>query len=100
MPERLAHHTEMAVVQGEVGMRLQREHFCLIPPGSYLSVVGTYLRFSAAEAGHGARLPLEFLLRSRAKERGELVLQEEGNRPIRAREGPAVLAFPAQGVSK
>ena len=40
MPELLAHHTSMTVVQAGDGMRLQREHLYIIPPGTYLSVGG------------------------------------------------------------
>ncbi len=34
MPELLAHHTSMTVVQAGDGMRLEREHLYIIPPGT------------------------------------------------------------------
>ena len=71
MPELLAHHTTMAVVQAAEGMLLQREHLYVIPPGTYLSVEKGHLRISQPEARHGARLPFDFLLRSLADEYGE-----------------------------
>ena len=71
MPELLAHHTSMTVVQAGDGMRLQREHLYIIPPGTYLSVGGGALLLSRPEARHGARLPFDFLLRSLAEEYGE-----------------------------
>ena len=71
MPELLAHHTTMAVRQAVDGMRLEREHLYVIPPGTYLSVGKGRLRLSQPQAPHGARLPFDFLLRSLAEEYGE-----------------------------
>ncbi|MGA8906062.1 MAG: chemotaxis protein CheB, partial [Acidobacteriaceae bacterium] len=71
MPELLAHHTSMTVMQAGDGMLLQREHLYIIPPGTYLSVGGGALHLSQPEARHGARLPFDFLLRSLAEEYGE-----------------------------
>uniref|UniRef100_A0A9E7ZL93 histidine kinase n=1 Tax=Bosea sp. NBC_00436 TaxID=2969620 RepID=A0A9E7ZL93_9HYPH len=71
MPELLAHHTAMTVVQAVDGMRLQREHLYVIPPGTYLAVGGGALHVSEPEARHGARLPFDFLLHSLAQGYGE-----------------------------
>ncbi len=71
MPELLAHHTTMTVVQALDGMRLQREHLYVIPPGTYLAVGDGALRLSEPDARHGARLPFDFLLRSLAQGYGE-----------------------------
>ncbi|HXS39497.1 MAG TPA: chemotaxis protein CheB, partial [Stellaceae bacterium] len=71
MAELLAHRTLMTVVQASNGMRLEAQHFYIIPPGSYLSVSDGALHLSEPEARHGARLPFDFLLRSLAEEYGE-----------------------------
>jgi two-component system, chemotaxis family, CheB/CheR fusion protein len=71
MAELLAHRTAMTVVQASNGMLLERAHFYIIPPGSYLSVSNGALHLSRPEARHGARLPFNFLLRSLAEEYGE-----------------------------
>ncbi|MCX8995922.1 response regulator [Rhizobiaceae bacterium BDR2-2] len=68
MVELLAPHTAMTVVQADDGMRLERDHLYVIPPGTYLSVAsGGTLHLSAPEAPHGARMPFDFLLRSLAE---------------------------------
>lgn len=71
MPELLAHHTAMTVVQAVDGMPLQREHLYIIPPGTYLAVGNGALHLSEPEARHGARLPFDFLLHSLAQGYGE-----------------------------
>jgi two-component system CheB/CheR fusion protein len=71
MPELLAHHTSMTVVQAVDGMRLQTGHIYIIPPGTYLAVSTGILRLSEPQARHGARMPFDFLLRSLAEEYGE-----------------------------
>jgi two-component system CheB/CheR fusion protein len=74
MVELLATHTAMAVRQAADGMPLERDHLYVIPPGTYLSVVGGALHLSEPQARHGARLPFDFLLRSLADEYGERVV--------------------------
>jgi two-component system CheB/CheR fusion protein len=70
MVDLLSEHTEMPVVQAAEGMRLLPDHVFIIPPGVYLSVKGGILRLSAPEVRHGARLPVDFLLRSLAEAYG------------------------------
>ncbi len=60
----------MAVRQVTDGMSIEREHFYVIPPGTYLSVDKGALRLSVPEARHGQRLPFDFLLHSLAEEWG------------------------------
>ena len=67
MVDLLSGHTSMTVVQASDGMRLAREHFYVIPPGTYLSVADGALHLSPPQARHGARLPFDFLLHSLAK---------------------------------
>lgn len=62
----LAGHTRMTVRQVTDGMPIERDHFYIIPPGTYLSVGKGKLNLTAPEARHGARLPFDFLLHSLA----------------------------------
>jgi two-component system CheB/CheR fusion protein len=66
--ELLAGHTSMKVCQATDGMKIEREHLYVIPPGSYLSVRAGALRLSQPQERHGARLPFDFLLHSLAEE--------------------------------
>jgi len=70
MVDLLADHTSMVVRQATDGMPLEREHFYVIPPGTYLSVTAGVLHLSQPQARHGARLPFDFLLNSLATELG------------------------------
>jgi len=70
MVELLAGHTKLAVLQATDGMPVERDHFYVIPPGTYLSVADGALRLSRPQARHGARLPFDFLLHSLAREFG------------------------------
>ena len=66
MVDLLASHTSMTVLQATEGMRVERDHLYIIPPGSYLSVADDILHLSQPRARHGARLPFDFLLQSLA----------------------------------
>jgi two-component system, chemotaxis family, CheB/CheR fusion protein len=68
LAELLAGHTSMKVCQATDGMKIESEHFYVIPPGSYLSVKAGALRLSEPQERHGARLPFDFLLHSLAEE--------------------------------
>ena len=70
MVDLLSGHTKMPVLQATDGMLVERDHFYVIPPGTYLSVVGGGLHLSQPQARHGARLPFDFLLNSLAEEYG------------------------------
>lgn len=70
MVDLLAGHTSMIVLQATEGMRIDRDHLYVIPPGTYLSVNNGALRLSQPEARHGARLPFDFLLNSLATDCG------------------------------
>jgi len=62
MVDLLAGHTTMTVRQVTDGMPIERNHFYIIPPGTYLSVGQGVLHLTPPEARHGARLPFDFLL--------------------------------------
>ncbi len=66
----LSGHTTMKVVQASEGMRIEREHLYVIPPGASLSVEAGALRLSQPLERHGARLPFDFLLHSLAQDAG------------------------------
>ena len=70
MVDLLAGYTSMPVRQATDGMLLERDHFYVIPPGTYLSVHNGCLHLSQPQARHGARLPFDFLLHSVAEECG------------------------------
>jgi len=71
MVDLLTGHTPMKVLQAADGMRLNRDHAYLIPPGAYLAIRDGILRLSKPLERHGARMPFDFFLRSLAEECGE-----------------------------
>ncbi|HEV2549812.1 MAG TPA: chemotaxis protein CheB [Stellaceae bacterium] len=71
MVELLAGHTAMTVRHAADGMVLERGCVYVIPPGVYLSIRDGALRLSKPRERHGARMPLDFLLRSMSAELGE-----------------------------
>lgn len=68
MAELLAEHTAMPVLQATQGARLEIDHIYVIPAGSYLAVCDGALHLSKPAAPHGARMPIDFLLASMAKD--------------------------------
>ena len=68
MVELLSRHTRMQVVQATEGMLITPDTLYAIPPGTYLSVGDGALHLSPPDAPHGARMPVDFLLRSLAEE--------------------------------
>lgn len=71
MAELLTKHTVMPVLQATEGSAILSNHIYVIPAGSYLSVNDDMLHLSAPTAPHGARMPVDFLFESMAKECGE-----------------------------
>ena len=71
MVELLAGHTAMPVAEASDGCLLAADHVYVIPPGHYLSVSAGALHLSAPDARHGARLPIDHLLKSLAKSCGQ-----------------------------
>ncbi len=70
MVDLLAGHTKNIVRQASDGMPLEPGNVYVIPPGAYLSIRGGTLHLSEPQERHGARLPIDFFLRSFAAERG------------------------------
>jgi two-component system CheB/CheR fusion protein len=71
MVDLLTGHTSMVVLQAADEMRLERNHVYVMPPRAYLSLREGALRLSPPRERHGARMPLDFFLRSLAEECGE-----------------------------
>ncbi len=70
LPELLSKHTAMKVRPAEDDAALRPNEVYVIPPGVYLSIASGKLRFSAAPAGKGARMPIDIFLNSLALDRG------------------------------
>jgi two-component system CheB/CheR fusion protein len=70
MVDLLAGHTTNIVRQASDGMPLEPGNVYVIPPGAYLAIRGGTLHLSEPQERHGARLPIDFFLRSFAAERG------------------------------
>jgi two-component system CheB/CheR fusion protein len=70
MVDLLAGHTALTVRQATDGMKLEPEHFYVIPPGVYLSVARGALHLTQPRERQGARLPFDFLLHSLAEQYG------------------------------
>ncbi|QYE33496.1 response regulator (plasmid) [Polymorphobacter sp. PAMC 29334] len=66
MVDLLGSHTAMTVVEAVDGMRVERDHIYLIPPGTYLAVIRGRLKLSPPTVRHGARMPFDFLLNALA----------------------------------
>ena len=68
--ELLSEHTSLTMLEAVDGMPIECDHVYVIPPGAYLTVGAGLLHTSKPHAGHGARLPFDFLLRSLAESYG------------------------------
>ena len=67
----LSSHTSMKVLQAADGMKIERDHVYVIPPGVYLSIQNGSLHLSTPRERHGARMPFDFFLESLAEKYGE-----------------------------
>ena len=66
----LTGHTAMPVLEAADGMPVERDHVYVIPPGVYLSIRDGALRLTHPRERHGARMPIDFFLRSLAEDCG------------------------------
>src|SRR5436190_14742675 len=66
----LASHTAMPMLEAADGMPVERNRVYVIPPGVYLSIRDGALRLTNPRERHGARMPIDFFLRSLAEDRG------------------------------
>jgi len=67
----LAGHTAMHVMEAADGMPVEPDRVYIIPPGTYLSIRAGALRLTRPRERHGARMPIDFFLRSLAEDCGE-----------------------------
>jgi two-component system CheB/CheR fusion protein len=70
MVELLASHTTLAVSLAAHDVPVEPGNIYVIPPGKNLSILDGALQLARLAASHGARLPLDHLLRSIAKDCG------------------------------
>ena len=66
----LARHTKMKVIEATDGMMIERGHFYIIPPGTYLSVAKGYLHVSLPQPYHRAHQPFDYFLQTLALDYG------------------------------
>jgi PAS domain S-box-containing protein len=69
LPELLAKHTWLPVVEATEGLAIEADHVYIIPPNSDISIADGRLHLSAPIAARGLRLPIDFFLRSLAADR-------------------------------
>lgn len=66
----LTGHTSLTVSEAADGTLIERDHFYVIAPGTYLTVEGGALRVSRPDGRQRVRMPFDVLLRSLAKDAG------------------------------
>ncbi len=71
MPDLIARHTTMDVVQAKDGMKVAPDKVYIIPPNKDLSIFGGTLQLMDPTAARGLRHPIDFFFRSLATESGE-----------------------------
>jgi two-component system, chemotaxis family, CheB/CheR fusion protein len=71
MPEILARFTKMPVQVASDGLKMEPNSIYLIPAGKSMGILGGKLTLEEPAQPAGLRLPIDFLLRSLAKEQGE-----------------------------
>ncbi|HKB16242.1 MAG TPA: chemotaxis protein CheB, partial [Planctomycetota bacterium] len=64
-------YTKMPAVQVDQGMLIEPNHVYVIPPNRYLAVEGGAFRLSKSGESPGQKMPIDFLFRSLAADRGE-----------------------------
>jgi len=70
MPEILSHFTKMPVYLGAEGMKVESNSIYLIPPDKYMGITKGSLYLEELADARGMRLPVDFFLRSLAKDKG------------------------------
>lgn len=67
----LASHTTLTVSEAVDGTIVEREHFYVIAPGTYLTIQKGILQMSRPSGQQRVRLPFDFLLRTLAEDAGD-----------------------------
>ncbi len=71
MPELLARHTQMKVVEAEDGMEVQASCVYVIPPNADLAILHGKLQVLEPAAPRGLRMPIDFFFRRLAEDQKE-----------------------------
>ncbi|WOJ93110.1 chemotaxis protein CheB [Congregibacter variabilis] len=71
LPELLAKTTELSVEVASSGLDVKADHIYIGPPGGQLSIEGGKLQRLEKDADHAPKLPINYFLRSLAKDLGE-----------------------------
>jgi two-component system CheB/CheR fusion protein len=71
MPELLAHHTSMPVVEATEGTAVEPGHVYIIPPDRYLTIRGGILRLTGPVERHSPQTAIDLFLRSLADDQQE-----------------------------
>ena len=71
LPELLQRISKIEVFQAEDQMSVKPNHIYVIPPNKSMSIINGRLRLTEPAESRGLRLPIDFFLRSLAKERGD-----------------------------
>ena len=105
MPELLARHTKMQVVQAEDGMQVQPNCVYVIPPNADLAILHGKLHVLEPAARRGLRTPIDFFFRQLAADQKEkavgIILSGMGSdgtlglRAIKEQLGMAMVQDPA-----
>ncbi len=100
LPELLARHTQMRVVQAQDSMTVEPNCVYVIPPNQYLAIRGGVLSVVATVKHEGIRMPIDFFFRSLAEDRQERAIcvifsgaSSDGTLGVRAVRGVGGLAI-------
>ncbi|MEW6440545.1 MAG: PAS domain S-box protein [bacterium] len=71
LPELLAQHTRMRVVEAAGGMQVEPDCVYIIPPAKYVGIRNGILFLAEPAPRHGAQMPVDFFFRCLAEDRAE-----------------------------
>ncbi|MGH9715574.1 MAG: chemotaxis protein CheB [Candidatus Acidiferrales bacterium] len=69
LPELLAKQTEMPVLEGKSGAKVEANHVYVMPPNVNMGIAGRRLRLTPRSAEPGLHTPIDFFMRSLAEAR-------------------------------
>lgn len=71
LPDLLANHTKMPVVEASEGPKVKANHVYVGPPGGYLAILNAKLHRMDTESSSSPRLPIDYFFRSLAEDQQE-----------------------------
>lgn len=71
LPDLLAKHTKMQVVEASDGLKVEPNHVYVGPPGGYLAILKSKLHHMETGAAISPRLPIDYFFRSLAEDQQE-----------------------------